>query len=550
MTADLASLDADLARLGPLTTFPWHTNQQFALASATDVVVVLGGNQSGKTTVGVGITSRLIRREGPIYRRLRNPHQRPLKIWVAPQTLEKFKSNWERKLLHDAFAGVEVDYTQSPFPVFRWHDAVTLKLAEGKSAEDAAALRNELWCKSHDQGFLAFESDVVDLVLFDEEPKDRRLYTSAKQRGATVNGVVVFTFTPLLGMSWTYTEFYQPAAKPSFQVADRVWRRGSSLTLIQMGMADNPESVEGGGVQRLRDDPGMTEAEKDTRLYGKYGYTEGLIFPALGGLTTDSGDIHLLDRLPRLKRKGEAPDAPGQPMPLSWVLAADPNKRHGAVLVGFDPFGNQYVVDEHYADSLPDSLHAQAFKDILKRWHITEDEVLMGADPGGAGAQAIINLLDHGLAFQAVPKDAGSVAASIQLLRRLLWVDPTHAHPVTGALGAPRLYFLRSLRSTWREDGVEHHESRLLYELRQYRQKEGKPPDTPIKERDDCVDPLRYVQLLRPVTPEIDSPEEAERKAAKAKLDPYSRKVDDEFDRMVEQAARDKQRKRGTDYAR
>lgn len=550
MTVDLATLDSDLKRLGPVATFPWHTNQQFALASATDVVVVLGGNQSGKTTVGVGIVSRLIRREGPIYRRLRNADRRALKIWVAPQTLEKFKSNWERRLLHEAFAGIEVDYTQSPFPVFRWHDAVTRTLAEGQPPEIADKMRNELWCKSHDQGFLSFESDVVDLVLFDEEPADRRLYTSAKQRGATVNGVVAFTFTPLLGMSWTYSEFYQPCAKESFEVADRVWRRGNSLTLIQMGMADNPESVEGGGVARLRDDPGMTQSEKDTRLYGKYGYTEGLIFPTLGGLTTDSDDIHLLDAVPRLKKKPNDPNEEGQKMPLSWVLTADPNKRHGGVLVGIDPFGNHYVCDEHYADSLPDSLHAQAYKDILAKWDITPDEVLMGADPGGAGAQAIINLLDHDLPFQSVPKDAGSVAASIQLLRRLLYVDPTHAHPVTGKLGAPRWYFLRSLRSQWREDGVEHNESRTLYEFRQYRQKPNAPPDTPIKERDDVVDPCRYVTLLRPWKPDIDSPQEAERKEAVAKLDPLSRRIDDEFEKMVESAARQKQRKKGTDFSR
>lgn len=517
--SSLQQLDADLTKLGPLVTFGWHTQQQFALAAATDVVVVLGGNQSGKTTAGIGIAARVIRREGPIYRRLRHPESRPLKLWIAPQTLEKFKSNWEAKLLHDAFAGMEVEYTQSPFPVFRWHDAVTTKLAEGKPKELADRLRNELWCKSHDQGFLAFESDVVDLVLFDEEPADRRLYTSAKQRGATVNGVVVFTFTPLLGMSWTYNEFYQPCAKDSFKVADRVWKRGQTLTVIQMGMADNPASVAGGGVQRLRDDPAMTEAEKRTRLYGEYGYTEGLIFPQCAGWTTESEDIHFLDALPD--------------SPMSWVLTADPNKRHGAVLCALDPFGNYYLADEHYADSLPDSQHAAAYLAMLAKWGISLDDVLLGADPGGAGAQAILNMAEFDLPFQSVPKDAGSVAASIKLVRRLLWVDPQHVHPITGKLGAPRLYVLRSLRSRWREDGVEHYESRLCYEWRQYRQKPNAPPDTPIKERDDVVDPLRYVMLLRPWSPEPVDEEAVQAKRQRATLDRASRLASEEFDELV-----------------
>ena len=159
---------------GPLASFPWHTQQQLALASATNVVVVLGGNQSGKSTVGNGAVSRLVRREGPIYRRLRNPEGRRLKIWVSPQTLEKFKSNWEKRLLNEVFAGMDFRYVQSPHTVFTWED------------EHGGG---ELWAKSHDQGFMSFESDVVDLVVFDEEPADPRLYTSAVQRLATTLGI-------------------------------------------------------------------------------------------------------------------------------------------------------------------------------------------------------------------------------------------------------------------------------------------------------------------------------------------------------------------------
>ena len=536
----VAQVLSDLDRMGPLVSFPWHKQQQFALSMSTDVGVVLGGSQAGKTTVGMGIVSRLIRREGPVYRRLRNPDTRPLKIWVAPQTLEKFKSNWERRLLTHAFQGVEVDYTQSPYPVFRWHDAVTRKLAEGQPPALAAGLRNELWCKSHDQGHLSFESDVVDLVLFDEEPQDRRLYSSAKTRGTTVNGVVFFAFTPLMGMTWTHDEFYQPTVKDSYKLADRVWRRGRSITVVQMGMADNPEAVAGGGVQRILDDPGMTEAEKRTRLYGDYGYAEGLIWPSLAGLTTQSESIYLLDGLP----KG----------PKAWTLTADPNKRHGGLLTCDDAYGNTFVVDEHYAENLPDQLHADAYKAILLRHEVSENDVLMGADPGGAGAQAILNMAAHNLFFQAVPKDAGSVAASIKLVRQALWVDPKHPHPtktapcvgcdwvgckgkpgkpaVHGILGAPRLYFLRSLQSHWTDGGVPHQESRLLYEIRQYRQKPNTPPDTPIKERDDTIDPLRYKYLLRGWAPEAEDPEVIAAKEARAKLDPLSRHANEEIDEL------------------
>lgn len=227
-------------------------------------------HNSGKTQSGLGILSRLVRREGPIYRRLRNPEARPLKIWVSPQTLEKYLSVWEPRLVDQVFRGIACKYVQSPHHVFTW--------------DDACAKGNTLWAKSQEQGFMAFESDEVDLCVFDEEPEDRRLYVSASQRTATTNGVIVFAFTPLLGMSWTHGNFYATTVKPEYRVAERVWRRGNAVTVVQMGMADNPEAVAGGGVARLLADPGISEAEKNTRLYGEYGYAEGLIFPMFADL--------------------------------------------------------------------------------------------------------------------------------------------------------------------------------------------------------------------------------------------------------------------------
>lgn len=501
----IEQLDRDLARLGPLVSFPWHTQQQFALASATNTVVVQGGNQSGKTSVAAGIISRLVRREGPIYRRLApKRHREPLKIWVSPQTFEKYQSRWEPLLRETVFEGVRHSYVESPHPVFTW--------------DDSCAKGNELWGKSQDQGFLAFESDVCDLIVFDEEPKDRRLYTSATQRLATTNGVIVFAFTPLLGLTWTHGSFYVPTHKDDFKVADRVWRRGNHLTLIQMGMADNPEAVAGGGVARIQNDPGMTAAEKRTRLYGEYGYAEGLIWPEFADLFTENeSSPYLLDDLPKGRQ-------------YHWHLCCDPNKRHGGLLEAQDGFGNVYYVEEHYAESWPDSKHAAAYLDILARRKLKQDEVPFFADPGGAGAQSILNLAECGVFCQAVPKDAGSVSASIKAIRRLAYIDPTHAHPVTGKLGAPRCYFLRSLRSAWTADGVDYKESRLMWELRQYRQKETAPVDTPIKLHDDVVDPLRYGRLVRPIPPvEVDtSLDEARRK-----LDALSKREASEFDVLV-----------------
>lgn len=489
------------------------------MRAATDIIAVIGGNRSGKSKVGEGMCSRLVRREGPIYRRLRKPQGRPLELWVAPQTDEKAKSLWEPRLLK-MFEGMQCRYLQSPHKVFRWEDA------EGGGT---------LWLKSQEQGFLSFESNDVDFVLFDEEPEDRRVYASAKTRLATTNGVAALTFTPLSGMTWTHGEIFAPLAdRPEYQIADRVWRKGNDITVVVMGMADNPAAVAGGGVDRLRRDPSMSDAEKAARLFGHYGYTEGLLFPTWATLTTDTTSPYIIERLPKDR-------------PFAWLLTADPNKRHGALLSAIDHEGNRYYCAEHYADGLPDTEHAEAYRGMLRQFGLKPDDVQVFADPGGAGKQAMINFAEVGFFSSPVPKDPGSVAASIKRLRRAAHIDRKRIHPVTGETGSPQVFFLRSLESTWKEAGTEYRESRLLWELRQYRQKADSAPDTPVKKNDDLVDCARYLELVHPDGPspfDFD-PVKDQRRA----LDRTSRQEAEAFDQVLLDLAKGGKRTRLESYS-
>ena len=516
MTLDEA-LQVEAVRWGPIASFPWHDQQLVALREAPDVLCLPAGNQGGKSEVAAGIVGRLVRREGPIYDRLRQPEGRPLKIWVAPQTLDKYKSNWDGRLGERVFAGIKHSVTYSPWTVWRWED------------EHGGG---ELWGKSQDQGWRSFESDVVDLIVFDEEPEDPKLLSSAIVRTATTHGIVVLAYTPLLGLTWTYHTIVEPTQRPAHQLADRYWRTPDNrVAVVQWGMADNPAAAAGGGVERLVHDPTITEAERRARLFGEYGYAEGLIFPELTGLRTDRDSIYLLDTLPADRG-------------YSWTLTVDPNKRHGGLLVAQDHANNRYCVAEHYAEGWPDTVHAKAYTELVKVTGLPAAQVPTFADPGGSGAQAIINLAECDIWASPVPKGPGSVKASIEVVRRLLWPDPTHAHPVTGILGAPRLYFLRSLRSQWTTQGVPFNESRLLWELRQYRQDPGKPPDTPIKALDDVVDPLRYHCLVRPIQPDqatwAATQAEAEARAARTQLDTLSQRASKEFDEATDRLTRPK----------
>lgn len=236
---------------------------------------------------------------------------------------------------------------------------------------------------------------------------------------------------------------------------------------------------------------------------------------------------YLIDRLPTDRA-------------FSWVLTIDPNKRHGGLLAAIDHEDNWYCVAEHYRESVSDRQHAEDYQALLAAFHLKPGQsVACFADPGGSGAQAIINMSEVGLPCQPVPKDAGSVKASIERIRRAAWVDPGRVHPLTGALGAPSLFFLASLRSQWTLDGVQYAESRLMWELRQYRQKEGGKPDEPVKENDDVVDCLRYLALVRPYAPVL---VDTSVQRARAGLDGVSRRASEEFDELVAAATKPKGR--------
>jgi len=221
---------------------------------------------------------------------------------------------------------------------------------------------------------------------------------------------------------------------------------------------------------------------------------------------------------------------------FTWLLTVDPNKRHGGLLTAVDHEENRYYVAEHYAEGVSDAQHAQAYLAMLRPFGLVPGQsVSVYADPGGAGAQAIVNLSECGVYCQPVKKDAGSVKASIERVRRAAWIDPAHRHPLTGAQGAPHCWFLRTLRSRWTVDGVDYDESRLMWELRQYRQKEGGRPDEPLKTRDDLVDCMRYVELVRPfASVPVDRTQEREREA----LDRLSRRANEDYDALAERAQR------------
>lgn len=511
----------------PSDHFPWHDIQKWVLGSAalakkaTRIFLIAGGNRGGKSKVGMGVLSQMLRRESPLSRQLMTTDpstgrvrakgsRDPITVWIVPPTLEKARQDWlspQDQMGLKFWAGeLFLKHTEQPDNIIYCRPpgraVEEMYDSEGKLRKDIC---DKILIKSQDQRLETFESSEVDLVIFDEEVQDEKIWNSCLLRIATTNGVLMMTYTPLHGLSWSYRRYWRHLIEQGLarNVQDRCWifdpPKGATIVCAQMGSRDNPRAR--AYADEIAHDPEMSKAEKDARLDGKYGYVEGTLIPALAGLDVynpvGKHMVYVVDELPGARRSGVKRAG----KIVQWLLVADPNKSYGAVLSALDGDGNLFFVAEHLKEGWPDRRHAESFKEMERRW--ATGPVARYADPGSAGAQSIVNLADSDLYFETMPKGAGSVSASVKRLRGLTYVDPRHAHPITGQMGAPRVYFYRPglLNMSVDEHGRKFMGCELASQISQARQTDNTnaPADTPhkdIRSKLDLFDCGRYTAVL------------------------------------------------------
>ena len=514
-------------RRDPTSVFRWHDIQKFVLKSpgmvkkAVRIMLVSGGNRAGKSKCGMGTIADLLRRQSPINDQLRttDPYSGrvrrktdsdPLTIWVVPPTLEKARQDWispqDQMGLRHWCGDLLLKHQETPDNVFYCRPpGVPDHEMYDTSGKLLKSKCDKIIIKAHGQDVLSFESSEVDLVLFDEEIQNEQVWNSCLLRVATTNGVLMMTYTPLHGLSWTWRRYWRHLIEngAAMKIRDRCWiydpEKGATVICAQMGSADNPKARE--YAEEVEHDPEMSQAEKDARLYGQYGYVEGALIKTLSGLDVQHPvGIHkryVVDQLPGQRIGGSR--VPGKI--AKWFLVADPNKSYGALLCALDADDNLYFVSEHLEESWPDRKHAQAFKEMEKVY--ARGRVDHYADPGSAGAQSMVNLADSGLFFQNVPKGAGSVSHSVKKMRGRTYMDPEHAHPISGKTPAPRLYFYRPGMVSEQKDSMGRMvmTCRLAEQINQARQtdNENAPPDTPhkdIRSKLDLFDCARYAAVI------------------------------------------------------
>jgi len=408
---------------------------------------VLGGNRGGKTVVGAAETVYRLLGEHPYKPKDYRLPRPPIKVWACSQDLpgssdlpHKQLEELRKWVPKEALRGGEWEKAYAP-------GARVLTLANG----------SVVVFKSYDQGLLKFESDAVHFVWMDEEPDDKRIWTSCQMRLADYDGSWMITATPvlsLLGKGWL-EELWEGRGK-----------KDCGYDTHQLFSYSNPHLEE-----RVLDElfGNLSEDERLVRSVGA--------FARLGGRVLSEFDprLHLVDDY--------IPDRA-----LRHYLIIDPGWKVGAHLfAAVDPKGCITLYAEHYAKEEPIPRRMGVLHALWQAFGKPEYDVI--------GDSAGFSKTRQGGSEKELPSDMDEYQAAAELLgatwfqpRRCLKGDPM-AYRVKRYLQCRKLLVCRGL--TWWQWECERWTRK--------REREGPAametaiPDAPITRNDHLMDCTRYL---------------------------------------------------------
>jgi phage terminase large subunit-like protein len=304
-------------------------------------------------------------------------------------------------------------------------------------------------------------------VHFDEEPfgnRGRQIFTEALTRTIDFGGEIVFTMTPLLGLSWTYDVLTHN---------DRP-RNDDEVFVVTADMDDNPHLDERTKQRVLAMYP---EQERIARKTGRWVALQGLIYPEF------SLERHVVPQ-------AEIPRLPNGEAAVEVYVGIDPGLRYmaGVVYCWVEPDGTMVVFDEIPAEgktveAVANLIHSKnELLGVKPRWYVI--------DPAGrnkihqTGRSDQDEYRRHGI--YAVPGQ-NAHRAGFNTVKERLEADP------------PKLLVTANCEV-------------LIDQFRRYAWKKPSRGDQdakeePIKRDDHLLDALRYVCMSRPLAPHEKDPE-------------------------------------------
>lgn len=428
---------------GGIRYFEAQAQQKPVLRCQARGCLVLGGNRAGKTVTGAAEAVFRLLSDHP-YKKV---HEPPIKMWACSQDLPGV-SDQPHKQLEE---------------LRRWLPSASLRGGSWRTAWSPMArvltLANGsvVVFKGYDQGLLKFESDAIHFCWFDEEPEDKRIWSSCLLRLADYNGSWLISATPVLslqGKGWL----------------EELWERrhqaGCGYEVHQLFSYGNPHL----SAEVLDELFGhLTREERAVRAYGTFARVGGRVLSEFD----PSRHLAQVEFLP----------------PREWrhYLVIDPGwNKAGHLFAAVDPRGRIWLYAEHYQGEWRPEQHMEVLQAMWRAFGRPDYDVLM--DPAGFSIKRTTTGRES-------PSDAAEYLAAATSMGAT-WFNPRpadngdpYAWRVKRYLQADLLRVFPSL-TWWRWEQERWTRQR---ERDSAAARERAVPDRPIDRYNHLMDPTRYL---------------------------------------------------------
>lgn len=318
------------------------------------------------------------------------------------------------------------------------------------------ANESKFFFNTYEQEVRKLGAATLDRCHFDEEPP-LAVFNECRLRVMVRGGDLIFTMTPLFGLSWTFDQQWQ---KRGEEVAEDVYV-AEDLSIVTADMEENPTL---GAKEIELALAGMSDEEKVARKEGKHVALHGLIYADF------KKDRHV---------------TPQRPIPenVNVVVGIDPGMRHPAAVVWvyLTPDDTMVIFEAQRFSGMSAAQVCKRISEINEAYGV--HPLYYVIDPNARNKEH-----QTGRSLQMEYADNGIVTIAGQ-------------NAVTAGINRVRERFQKDTLF------VQANCVEMIDELQKYRWKA--PPrsgeatrEAPVKLEDDLVDALRYAVMSRPYLPD------------------------------------------------
>lgn len=448
-----------------------HTVQMefHALVKKYKWTAFFGGNQSGKTTAG--LENDLIQ---ACDEEVLGPHQKQFKKWQPPFKCRIFTPDT------DTMLGIQQKIRE-----------LCPKDQLVGSSFDTAYNKVERILRFKNGSYFEFKTYGMELeklgtvtvhrIHFDEEPP-KLYYQESLPRIMRYGGDIIFTMTPLQGMSWMYNDIWRLSGGEDTNFTKHIFEKPSEkLASIIVDMDDNPYLTEENKTDTLK---GFDANVRKARKEGRFVHFAGLIYSEFN---PTEHVIYKIEEKPFAANRFE----------ITNSITGVTRRRNVTIFVGIDPGlvtcavewaavdedDNMVVFDELYLHEFVISEVCEqikknnAFHEIEPDYYIIDPKSADRNKQTGKRDQMVFT--EHGI--HTFPGD-NTVEAGIQLVKQRLRENKlVISTNCKGLIQEFKMY-------RWKEQSN--------------RTEEDQKPVV-IKKDDHALDALRYMVMSRPYLPSI-----------------------------------------------